>query len=59
VALVFDFDGTLAPIVDNPAEARMAPQTRKLLLEAAQRISCASIPVLCRLLFGDWRNAVS
>jgi len=24
---VFDFDGTLAPIVDDPAEARMAPAT--------------------------------
>lgn len=23
----FDFDGTLAPIVDDPAEARMSPST--------------------------------
>ena len=33
VLLAFDFDGTLAPIVDNPERARMRPETRGLLLE--------------------------
>ena len=34
--LAFDYDGTLAPIVDDPEEAFMRPPTRKLLEEAAK-----------------------
>lgn len=34
--LVFDYDGTLSPIVPNPAEARMRPQTRDRLMAVAR-----------------------
>lgn len=34
--LAFDFDGTLAPIVNDPALARMRPITRELLERAAR-----------------------
>jgi len=33
--LAFDFDGTLAPIVDRPEDAGMRPATRRLLTRAA------------------------
>jgi trehalose 6-phosphate phosphatase len=33
VLVAFDYDGTLAPIVDDPAKARMRPETGGLLLE--------------------------
>lgn len=33
VLLAFDYDGTLAPIVANPEQATMRPQTRELLAE--------------------------
>ena len=35
--LAFDYDGTLAPIVPQPAEARMADTTRALLARVARR----------------------
>src|SRR5262249_210015 len=41
--LAFDFDGTLAPIVDDPARAAMRPQTRHLLAEVARLYPCAVI----------------
>jgi trehalose 6-phosphate phosphatase len=41
--LVFDFDGTLAPIVDDPAAARLRPATRRLLRELARRYPCAVV----------------
>ena len=34
--LAFDFDGTLAPIVDDPSAPAMRPETRHLLAQAAQ-----------------------
>lgn len=37
VLLAFDYDGTLAPIVDDPERAFMRPRTRALLEEAAVR----------------------
>lgn len=43
VALVFDFDGTLAPIVNDPDEAQMRPRTRTLLRKVALRFPCAVI----------------
>jgi len=43
VALVFDFDGTLAPIVRDPEAARMRPETRALLRKVALRYPCAVI----------------
>ena len=41
--LAFDFDGTLAPIVDDPARPAMRPSTRHLLAQAAQSYPCAVI----------------
>jgi trehalose 6-phosphate phosphatase len=35
--LAFDYDGTLAPIVDDPENADMRPRTRELLQETAKR----------------------
>ena len=43
VLLAFDFDGTLAPIVQDPARARMRPQTRRLLGAVARRYPCVVI----------------
>lgn len=40
VALIFDFDGTLAPLVDNPAAARLRDRTRRLLCDL-----CRAYPV--------------
>jgi len=39
----FDYDGTLAPIVEHPALARMGPATRALLAEVAELYPCAII----------------
>jgi trehalose 6-phosphate phosphatase len=41
--LAFDFDGTLAPIVDLPENAWMRPHTAALLEEAAKRYPCIVI----------------
>jgi trehalose 6-phosphate phosphatase len=41
--LVFDFDGTLAPSVDEPDEARPRPSTFRLLRSVAERFPCAVI----------------
>jgi trehalose 6-phosphate phosphatase len=41
--LAFDFDGTLAPIVDDPAAAALRAQTRHLLAQVAQLYPCAVI----------------
>jgi trehalose 6-phosphate phosphatase len=41
--LGFDFDGTLAPIVDDPALATMRTATRRLLAQVAQLYPCAVI----------------
>lgn len=38
--LGFDFDGTLAPIVDNPIRAEMRTRTRALLHKVAARFRC-------------------
>ena len=43
VALVFDFDGTLAPIVREPDAAAMRAGTRALLRKLALRFPCAVI----------------
>jgi trehalose 6-phosphate phosphatase len=43
VLLAFDYDGTLAPIVDDPAAAQMRPSTRQLLERLAGRYPCAVI----------------
>jgi trehalose 6-phosphate phosphatase len=43
VALVFDFDGTLAPIVADPDAAQMRARTRALLRKVAVRFPCAVI----------------
>jgi trehalose 6-phosphate phosphatase len=41
--LAFDFDGTLAPIVDDPATPAMRPETRHLLARVAQLYPCGVI----------------
>lgn len=41
--LAFDFDGTLAPMVDDPADARVGDHTRALLRAAALLFPCAVI----------------
>jgi trehalose 6-phosphate phosphatase len=41
--LAFDFDGTLAPIVDVPGRARMRARTRKLLTNLAGERPCVVI----------------
>lgn len=41
--LAFDFDGTLAPIVDDPADAVMRPMTRNLLTRACALYPCVVI----------------
>jgi trehalose 6-phosphate phosphatase len=43
VLLAFDFDGTLAPIVADPARARLRPRTRRLLAKVARRYPCVVI----------------
>jgi trehalose 6-phosphate phosphatase len=43
VLLAFDYDGTLAPIVDDPALARMRPATRTLLRAVARQFPCVVI----------------
>jgi trehalose 6-phosphate phosphatase len=41
--LVFDFDGTLAPIVARPADAAMRPETRTLLRVTSLLYPCAVV----------------
>jgi len=41
--MAFDYDGTLAPIVDDPAAAEMRPTTRHLLCRLATRYPTAVI----------------
>ncbi len=41
--LVFDFDGTLAPIVDRPADAAMRAETRTLLRVTSLLYPCAVV----------------
>jgi trehalose 6-phosphate phosphatase len=43
VLLAFDYDGTLAPIVSDPAQAPMRPSTRVLLADLAIRYPCVVI----------------
>jgi trehalose 6-phosphate phosphatase len=43
VLLAFDFDGTLAPIVEDPRKAAMRRTTRALLAKVSERYPCAVI----------------
>lgn len=43
VLLAFDYDGTLAPIVDDPRRAYMRPPTRSLLSRVSRLYQCAVI----------------
>ena len=43
VLVAFDYDGTLAPIVADPARARMRASTARLLRSVAERYPCAAI----------------
>ncbi len=42
-ALVFDYDGTLAPIVEDPDKARIRASTRRLLRELSGFYPCALV----------------
>jgi trehalose 6-phosphate phosphatase len=55
--VVFDYDGTLAPLVDDPAAAVMRTSTRELLSRVAQRYPCGVLsgrarPEVMRFLTG-------
>jgi trehalose 6-phosphate phosphatase len=43
VMLAFDFDGTLCPIVDDPAQATLPARTRGLLARTAQLYPCVVV----------------
>jgi trehalose 6-phosphate phosphatase len=43
VLLAFDYDGTLAPIVDDPDDAHMRPGTRAVLEQLARAYPCVVI----------------
>lgn len=43
VLVAFDFDGTLAPLVDDPAAARLREETRRLLRLTALLYPCAVV----------------
>jgi trehalose 6-phosphate phosphatase len=43
VLLAFDFDGTLAPIVPDPKQAAMRPETRTRFVAVARRYPCVVI----------------
>jgi len=43
VLLAFDYDGTLAPLVNAPAHASMRPSTRRLLRRASKLFPCVVI----------------
>ena len=43
VLLAFDYDGTLAPLVNEPAHATMRASTRRLLARASQLYPCVVI----------------
>jgi len=40
-ALVFDYDGTLVPIVDNPLDTKLSAKTQKLLKQITRLYPCA------------------
>ena len=43
VVVAFDYDGTLAPLVNRPENARMRVRTRNLLAQVARRYPCVII----------------
>lgn len=43
VVLAFDYDGTLAPITNEPSRARLRGRTRRLLIDVAHRYPCVVI----------------
>jgi len=43
VMLAFDYDGTLAPITNEPSRARLRGRTRRLLIAVARRYPCVVI----------------
>ncbi len=54
--LAFDFDGTLAPLVPEPARTRLRPRTRSLLAEVAGLYRCA---VITGRALGDLRPRIA
>ncbi|HET7430823.1 MAG TPA: trehalose-phosphatase [Nocardioides sp.] len=52
-----DFDGTLSPIVDDPAQARIHPDAREVLVELADQVAAVAVitgrPARQALALGD------
>ena len=55
-AIFLDYDGTLTPIVDDPAEAKLPERTRKVIRRLAEHFSIA---IISGRDLGDVRNMVS
>lgn len=41
--VVMDFDGTLAPLVTDPSQARMSNETRRLIQDISRNFACAVV----------------
>lgn len=59
VVLGFDYDGTLAPLVDDPARATMQPETAALLGAVARLYPCVVISGRSRASVGRLLNGLS
>lgn len=58
ILLMFDFDGTLTPIVDTPEMARLQEESRKLLKSLARRPNCTAAIISGRAI-NDLQSKVS
>lgn len=58
VLLAFDYDGTLAPIVNDPDRAPMRETTRRLLAQLAERYPCIVISGRSRTDVGRWLQGI-
>lgn len=56
--VLLDYDGTLTPIVDHPAQAQLAPETRQVLVGLAGR-PATSVAVISGRSLGDVRDRVA
>ena len=57
-ALLFDYDGTLTPIVEHPELARLNAETRRLLARLARRRDLG-VGIISSRALDDLRNIVS
>jgi trehalose 6-phosphate phosphatase len=58
VLLAFDYDGTLAPIVEDPERAPMRDGTRRLLAEIAERYPCIVVSGRSRRDVARWLDGI-